>query len=76
MGKPSSAYGRSVVLPGSSGFRPTLLNERIDINEIFLNGPLNPYRKYNDVFDILKLFYELNGHSAIFTIGNNFLVSL
>ena len=39
VGKPSSAYGRQVVFfPGSSGFRPSLMNDRLDITEIFLKG--------------------------------------
>ena len=28
--------------PGFSSFRPHLMNGRLDINEIFLKGPLNP----------------------------------
>ena len=35
-----SAYGRQVVFsPGSSCFRPSLINDRLDITEIFLKGP-------------------------------------
>ena len=37
---PSSAYGRQVgFFPGSSGFRPSLMNDWLDITEIFLKGP-------------------------------------
>ena len=40
MGKPGSAYGWSGgFFPGFSGFRPPLMNDRIDISEIFLKGP-------------------------------------
>ena len=28
-----------VVFPGFSGFRPLLMNDRLDISEIFLKGP-------------------------------------
>ena len=31
-----------VVFPGFSGFRPPLMNDRLDISEIFLKGPENP----------------------------------
>ena len=31
-----------VVFSGYSGFRPPLMNDRLDISEIFLKGPLNP----------------------------------
>ena len=40
MGKPSSAYGWSDgFFPRFSGFRPPLMNDRLDISEIFLKGP-------------------------------------
>ena len=31
--------------PGFSGFRPPLMNDRLDINEIVLKGPKNPNQK-------------------------------
>ena len=31
--------------PGFSGFRPPLMNDRLDISEIFLKGPKNPNQK-------------------------------
>ena len=40
MGKPSSGYRWSGgYLPGFSSFRPPLMNDRLDISEIFLKGP-------------------------------------
>ena len=42
MGKPSSAYGWSGGFsPGSLVFCPPLMNDPLDISEIFLKGPLN-----------------------------------
>ena len=39
MGKSNSAYGGSgVFLPGFSSFRPPLMNDWLDISEIFLKG--------------------------------------
>ena len=34
-----------VVFSGYSGFRPPSMNDRLDISEIFLKGPLNPSQK-------------------------------
>ena len=46
MGKPSYASEWSGgFLPGFSGFRPPLMNDRLDINEIVLKGPKNPNQK-------------------------------
>ena len=43
MGKPSSAYGWSgAFYPGFSDFRSPLINDRLDISEIFLKGQENP----------------------------------
>ena len=40
VGKPSSAYRWSGgFFPGFSGFRPPLMNDQLDISEIFLKGP-------------------------------------
>ena len=40
VGKPSSTYGGGqVVFPRFSGFRLPLMNNRLDISEIFLKGP-------------------------------------
>ena len=40
MGKPSSAYGWSGGFSlGSPGFCPPLMNNQLDISEIFLKGP-------------------------------------
>ena len=46
MGKPSYASEWSGgFYPGFSGFRPPLMNDRLDINEIVLKGPKNPNQK-------------------------------
>ena len=38
--KPSSSYGRLFIFDaGNSRFHPSLLNDRLDINEIFMKGP-------------------------------------
>ena len=43
MGKPSYASEWSGgFYPGFSGFRPPLMNDRLDISEIVLKGPKNP----------------------------------
>ena len=46
VGKPSPAYGWSgVFFPRFSGFCPPLMNNQLDISEIFLKGPQNPNQK-------------------------------
>ena len=37
--------GQVVFFPGFSGFRPPLMNDWLDISEIFLKRPLNPNQK-------------------------------
>ena len=39
MGKPSLLMDSQVIFPRFSGFRPPLMNDRLDISEIFLKGP-------------------------------------
>ena len=38
-GKPNSADGQGFFFPGLSGFHPPLMNDWLDISEIFLKGP-------------------------------------
>ena len=39
VGKPTSAYGwTGVFFPGFFGFHPPLMNDQLDISEIFLRG--------------------------------------
>ena len=46
MGKPSYASEWSGgFYPGFPGFRPPLMNDRLDISEIALKGPRNPNQK-------------------------------
>ena len=46
VGKPSSAYGWSGGFsPGFSGFHPPLMNDRLDISEIFLKGRKTQIKK-------------------------------
>ena len=48
MGKPSYASEWSGgFYPGFPGFRPPLMNDRLDISEIALKGPKNPNKKKN-----------------------------
>ena len=45
MGKPFCLRMVRWFFPGLSGFRPPLLNDQLDRNEIFLKGLLNPNQK-------------------------------
>ena len=63
VGKPSSAYGWSGGFsPGVSGFRPPLMNDRLDISEIFLKGST-----------LFALISEISTKHDKLYIGNGFV---
>ena len=54
VGKPSSAYRLSGgFFPGFSGFRPSLMNDRLDISEIFLKA-VKPKSKLPGLCGVIK----------------------